>query len=114
MEVASYSTKFLFKKELFFYNSFFNLAYFVRRSYSFFSLFLSFFIPIFLPFIVNNLFHLNKKKKVEQNIASITRFKKRNLVISDVNRVQVRAAFGFIKKRDKSNYSNLMKSIAPL
>jgi len=63
MEVASYSTKFLFKKELFFYNSFFNLAYFVRRSYSFFSLFLSFFIPTFLPFIVNNFFHLNKKKK---------------------------------------------------
>lgn len=114
MEVASYSTKFLFKKELFFYNSFFNLAYFVRRSYSFFSLFLSFFIPTFLPFIVNNFFHLNKKKKVEQNIASIIRFKKRNLVISDVNRVQVRAAFGFIKKRDKSDYSNLMKSIAPL
>jgi len=114
MKVASYSTKFLFKEEVFFYNSFYNLAYFVRRSYSFFSLFLSFFLPIFLPFIVNNFFHLNKRKKIEQNIASITRFKKRNLVISDINRIQVKAAFGFIKKIDKSNYSNLMKGTVPL
>jgi hypothetical protein len=69
---------------------------------------------IFLPFIVNNFFHLNKKKKIEQNISSIIRFKKRNLVISDVNRVQVKAAFGFIKKVDKFNYTTLMKNTAPL
>ena len=34
--------------------------------------------------------------------------------ITDVNRVQVKAAFGFIKKVDKFNYTTLMKNTAPL
>lgn len=97
----------LFRKEFFFfYNSFFNLTYFIRRAYSFFSLFMSFFIPIFLPFVIKNFFYLSKKKKVDQSLFRIVRFKKRNLVFSDANRVQVKAAFGFIKKKSKLTYSN--------
>jgi hypothetical protein len=60
-----------------------------------------FFIPAFLPFIIRNTTTLLTHKNLEKKIRAVVRFKKRNLFLPDINRVQVKAAFGFIKKQLK-------------
>ena len=115
MQLAPNTSKILNKLDLKLFTNFyiflFKWYYFIARLHSFMRVVSIFFIPAFLPFITRNTTSLLTHKNLEKKIKAVVRFKKRNLFLPDINRVQVRAAFGFVKKQlRKKKYSTIYPS----
>lgn len=82
----------------FFYKAILVVCYFITRLYVIFNFISSFYFILRLPFITKNLFFFNSFNILEKKIFYIVRFKSRNAFLPTVQKLQVRAAFNFIKK----------------
>jgi hypothetical protein len=74
-------------------------SYFITRLYVIFSLMSSFYFILRLPFVSRNLFFFKAFNTLEKKIFFIVKFKRRNAFLPITEKIQVRAAFSFIKKK---------------
>jgi hypothetical protein len=90
----SVTSNFLF----FFYRYVLLFNYFIIRSYNIISFISSFYFILNLPFITSNFFFFTNFRSLDKKLFYTCKYKRRNAFFPEIEKLQVRAAFNFIKK----------------